>query len=142
MFFINNPNLRKFETFMKENTQSPPKGMKVDLDKLEDEILLFEVEKIIVSFKQHKGKKRIMKFRKDRHRSTFLKGTKKQSFILIPTLTVDKIYCQNPSALPKEPPAAVGMYVQYNTQGSYAPLHCRYCGSAFKKWFVYFLNGF
>ena len=100
--------------------------MKVDLDKLEDEILLFEVEKIIVSLKQHKGKERIMKFRNDQHRSTFLKGAKKQSLILIPVLTVDKIYCQNPSVLPKEPPAAVGVYVQYNTQGSYAPLHCRY----------------
>ena len=49
MFFINNPNLRKFETFMQEVPHFPPKGTKVDLDKLEDEILLFEVEKIIVS---------------------------------------------------------------------------------------------
>ena len=56
MFFINNPNLRKFETFMQEVPHFPPKGTKVDLDKLEDEILLFEVEKIIVSLKQHKGK--------------------------------------------------------------------------------------
>ncbi|MBD5116392.1 MAG: hypothetical protein HDT48_02615 [Ruminococcaceae bacterium] len=79
MFFINNPNLRKFETFMQEVPNFPPKGTKVDLDKLEDEILLFEVEKIIVSLKQHKGKERIMKFRNDQHRSTFLKEAKKQS---------------------------------------------------------------
>ena len=56
MFFINNPSLRKFETFMQEVPHFPPKGTKVDLDKLEDEILLFEVEKIIVGLKQHKGK--------------------------------------------------------------------------------------
>ena len=52
MFFISNPSLSKFETFMQEVPHFPPKGMKVDLDKLEDEILLFEVEKIIVSLKQ------------------------------------------------------------------------------------------
>ena len=79
MFFISNPSLRKFETFMQEVPHFPPKGTKVDLDKLEDEILLFEVEKIIVSLKQHKGKERIMKFRNDQHRSTFLKEAKKQS---------------------------------------------------------------
>ena len=78
MFFINNPNLRKFETFMQEVPHFPPKGTKVDHDKFEDEILLFEVEKIIVSLKQHKGKERIMKFRNDQHRSTFLKEAKKQ----------------------------------------------------------------
>ena len=77
MFFINNPNLRKFEAFMQEVPHFPPKGMKVDHDKLEDEILLFEVEKIIVSLKQHKGKERIMKFRNDQHRSTFFKRGKK-----------------------------------------------------------------
>ena len=79
MFFINNPNLRKLEAFMQETPHFPPKGMKVDLDKLEDEILLFEVEKIIINLKQHKGKERIMKFRNDQHRSTFLKEAKKQS---------------------------------------------------------------
>ena len=79
MFFINNPNLRKFESFMQEVPNFPSKGMKVDHDKLEDEILLLEVEKIIVSLKQHKGKERIMKFRNDQHRSTFLKEAKKQS---------------------------------------------------------------
>ena len=47
MFFINNPNLRKFESFMQEVPNFPPKGMKVEHDELEDEILLFEVEKII-----------------------------------------------------------------------------------------------
>ena len=51
----------------------------MDRDKLEDEILLFEVEKIIVSLKQHNGKERIMKFRNDQYRSTFLKEAKKQS---------------------------------------------------------------
>ncbi len=79
MFFISNPGLRKLESFMQEIPHFPPKGVKVDFDKLEDEILLFEVEKIIVSLKQHKGKERIMKFRNDQHRSTFLKEAKKQS---------------------------------------------------------------
>ena len=79
MFFINNPSLRKLESFMQEVPHFPPKGVKVDLDKLEDEILLFEIEKVIVNLKQQKGKERIMKFRNDQHRSTFLKEAKKQS---------------------------------------------------------------
>ena len=48
MFFINNPSLRKVEAFMQEVPNFLPKGVKVDFDKLEDEILLFEVE--FVSF--------------------------------------------------------------------------------------------
>ena len=79
MFFINNPGLRRLEAFMQEVPNFPSKGGKVDLDKLEDEILLFEVENIIVNLKQHKGKEKIMKFRNDQHRSTFLKEANKQS---------------------------------------------------------------
>ena len=79
MFFINNPSLRKLEAFMQEVQHFPPKGAKVDLDKLEDEILLFEIESVIVNLKQHKGKEKIMKFRNDQHRSTFLKEANKQS---------------------------------------------------------------
>lgn len=81
MFFISNPNLRKLEAFMQEVPHFPPKGMKVDLDKLEDEILLFEVENVIINLKQHKEKEKekIMKFRNDQHRSTFLKEAKNQS---------------------------------------------------------------
>lgn len=81
MFFISNPNLRKLEAFMQEVPNFPPKGMKVDLDKLEDEILLFEVENVIINLKQHKEKEKekIMKFRNDQHRNTFLKEAKKQS---------------------------------------------------------------
>ena len=79
MFFISNPSLRKLEAFMQEVPNFPPKGVKVDLDKLEDEILLFEIENVIVNLKQHKGKDKIMKFRNDQHRSTFLKEAKKQS---------------------------------------------------------------
>ena len=55
MFFINNPGLRKLESFMQEVPNFPSKGGKVDLDKLEDEILLFEVENVIVNLKQHKA---------------------------------------------------------------------------------------
>ena len=79
MFFISNPKLRKLESFMQEVPNFPPKGVKVDMDKLEDEILLFEVENVIVNLKQHKGKEKIMKFRNDQHRSTFLKEANKQS---------------------------------------------------------------
>jgi len=79
MFFISNPNLRKLEAFMQEIPNFPPKGVKVDLDRLEDEILLFEVENVIVNLKQRKEKEKIMKFRNDQHRSTFLKEAKNQS---------------------------------------------------------------
>lgn len=79
MFFISNPNLRKFEAFMQEVPNFPPKGMKVDLDKLENEILLFKVENIIINIKRHQEKEKIMKFRNDQHRSTFLKEVKNQS---------------------------------------------------------------
>ncbi len=70
MFFISNPNLRKLESFMQEIPHFPPKGVKVDFDKLEDEMLLFEIENVIVNLKQQKGKKRIMKLRNDKHRRT------------------------------------------------------------------------
>lgn len=79
MFFISNPNLRKLEAFMQEVPHFPPKGEKIDLDKLEDEILLFEVENVIINLKQHKEKEKIMKFRNDQHRNTFLKEAKNQS---------------------------------------------------------------
>ena len=49
----------------------------------------------------------------------------------MPILTADKIYCQNPSALPEETPAA-GIYVQYNPKEGYA----------LKKQLVCFLNGY
>ncbi len=79
MFFITNPNLRKLESFMQEVPHFPPKGGKIDLDRLEDEILLFEIENVIVNLKQRKEKEKIMKFRNDQHRSTFLKEAKQQS---------------------------------------------------------------
>lgn len=79
MFFISNPNLRKLEAFMQGVPNFPPKGGKIDLDRLEDEILLFEVENVIINLKQHKEKEKIMKFRNDQHRSTFLNEAKKYS---------------------------------------------------------------
>jgi len=79
MFFISNPDLRKFESFMQDVPNFPPKGVKVDFDKLEDEILLFEIENVIVNHKQQKGKEKIMRFRNDQHRSTFLNEAKKYS---------------------------------------------------------------
>ncbi|MBD5116998.1 MAG: hypothetical protein HDT48_05775 [Ruminococcaceae bacterium] len=48
MFFIINPSLPKLKVFMQKVPNFPPKGVKVNLDKLEDEILLFEIESIIV----------------------------------------------------------------------------------------------
>ena len=51
MLFITNPRLRKLEAFMEEVPNFPPKGAKVDFDSLEDEILLFEIENVIVNVK-------------------------------------------------------------------------------------------
>ena len=84
MLFITNPRLRKLEVFMQEVPNFPPKGNKVDLDSLEDEILLFEIENVIVNVKPpnenlNTGKDNIMKFRNEKHRSTFLNEAKKQS---------------------------------------------------------------
>ena len=45
------PQKNLLEAFMQEVPNFPPKGMKVDLDKLEDEILLFEVENVIINLK-------------------------------------------------------------------------------------------
>ena len=84
MLFITNPRLRKLEVFMQEVPNFPPKGNKVDLDSLEDEILLFEIENVIINVKPpnenlNTGKDNIMKFRNEKHRSTFLNEAKKQS---------------------------------------------------------------
>jgi len=84
MLFITNPRLRKLEAFTQEVPHFPPKGAKVDFDKLEDEILLFEIENVIVNVKPPNenlniGKDNIMKFRNEKHRSTFLNEAKKQS---------------------------------------------------------------
>ena len=49
MLFITNPHLRRLEAFMQEVPHFPPKGAKVDFDSLEDEILLFEIENVIVN---------------------------------------------------------------------------------------------
>ncbi len=51
MLFITNPRLRKLEAFMQEIPNFPPKGAKVDFDSLEDEILLFEIENVIINVK-------------------------------------------------------------------------------------------
>ena len=84
MLFISNHRLRKLEVFMQEVPNFPPKGNKVDLDSLEDEILLFEIENVIINVKPpnenlNTGKDNIMKFRNEKHRSTFLNEAKKQS---------------------------------------------------------------
>ncbi len=84
MLFITNPHLRRLEAFMQEVPNFPPKGAKVDFDSLEDEILLFEIENVIVNVKPpnenlNTGKDNIMKFRNEKHRSTFLNEAKKQS---------------------------------------------------------------
>ena len=84
MLFITNPHLRRLEAFMQEVPNFPPKGAKVDFDSLEDEILLFEIESVIVNVKPPNenlniGKENIMKFRNEKHRSTFLNEAKKQS---------------------------------------------------------------
>ncbi len=68
MLFITNPRLRKLEAFMQEVPHFPPRGAKVDFDSLEDEILLFEIENVIVNFKPPNenlniGKENTMKFR-------------------------------------------------------------------------------
>ena len=82
MLFITNPRLRKLEVFMQEVPNFPPKGNKVDLDSLEDEILLFEIENVIINVKPpnenlNTGKDNIMKFRNEKHRSTFLSKVSK-----------------------------------------------------------------
>ena len=69
MLFITNPRLRKLEAFMQEIPHFPPKGAKIDFDSLEDEILLFEIENVIINVKPpnenlNTGKDNIMKFRK------------------------------------------------------------------------------
>lgn len=84
MLFITNPRLRKLEAFMQEVPHFPPKGAKVDFDSLEDEILLFEIENVIINVKPPNEnlnirKDNIMKFRNEKHRSTFLNEAKKQS---------------------------------------------------------------
>ncbi len=68
MLFITNPHLRKLEAFMQEVPNFPPKGNKVDLDRLEDEILLLEIESITFNVKPTNKnstirKDNIMKFR-------------------------------------------------------------------------------
>ena len=84
MLFITNPRLRKLEAFMEEIPNFPPKGAQIDFDKLEDEILLFKIENVIVNVKPpnenlNTGKDNIMKFRNEKHCSTFLNEAKKQS---------------------------------------------------------------
>ncbi len=84
MLFITNPRLRKLEAFMQEVPHFPSKGSKIDFDSLEDEILMFEIENVIINVKPpnenlNTGKDNIMKFRNEKHRSTFLNEAKKQS---------------------------------------------------------------
>ena len=84
MLFITNPRLQKLEAFMEEIPNFPPKGAQIDFDKLEDKILLFEIENVIVNVKPpnenlNTGKDNIMKFRNEKHRCTFLSEAKKQS---------------------------------------------------------------
>ena len=84
MLFITNPRLRKLEAFMQEIPHFPPKGAKIDFDSLEDEILLFEIENVIINVKPpnenlNTGKDNIMKFRNEQHRNTFLSEAKKQN---------------------------------------------------------------
>ena len=84
MLFITNPRLRKLEAFMQDVPNFPPKGARIDFDSLEDEILLFEIENVIINVKPPNenlniGKDNIMKFRNDQHRNIFLKEAKEQS---------------------------------------------------------------
>lgn len=82
MLFITEPQLRKLEAFMQEIPNFPPKGTLIDLDRLEDEILLFKIESVVVNLKPQNLKERkesIMKFRNDHHRRIFLNEAKKQS---------------------------------------------------------------
>ncbi|MCM1300060.1 MAG: hypothetical protein NC203_07790 [Firmicutes bacterium] len=82
MLFIHNPKLRRLEAFMQEVPFFPSKWAKVDFDRLEDEITLFEIERITVSLKhnkENKGKDEIMRFRNEQHRNTYLKEVKNQS---------------------------------------------------------------
>ena len=82
MLFITEPQLRKLEAFMQEIPNFPPKGTLIDLDRLEDEILLFKIESVVVNLKHQNLKERkesIMKFRNDHHRRIFLNEAKKQS---------------------------------------------------------------
>ncbi len=84
MLFITNPRLRKLEAFMQEVPHFPQKGAKVDFDSLEDEILLFKIENVIANVKPPNenlniGKENTMKFKNEKHRSTFLNEAKKQS---------------------------------------------------------------
>ena len=74
MLFITEPQLRKLEAFMQEIPNFPPKGTLIDLDRLEDEILLFKIESVVVNLKPQNLKERkesIMKFRNDHHRRIF-----------------------------------------------------------------------
>ncbi len=81
MLFFCNPKLRKLEAFMQEVPGFPPKGMKIDLDKLKDEIVLFKIESVFFSPKniERKEKEKNMKFRNEQHRSAFLNEVKNQS---------------------------------------------------------------
>ena len=72
MLFITNPHLRKLEAFMQEVPHFPPKSAKVDFDSLEDEILLFEIENVIINVKPPNenlniGKENTMKFKNEKH---------------------------------------------------------------------------
>ncbi len=80
MLFITNPRLRKLEAFMQEVPNFPPKGNKVDLDRLEDEILLFEIESVTFNVKPTNKnstirKDNIMKFRKTNRNTALQAGT-------------------------------------------------------------------
>ena len=135
MLFITNPRLRKLEAFMQEVPHFPPRGTKVDFDSLEDEILLFEIEKVIVNVKTpnenlNTGKDNIMKFRNEKHRSTFLNEAKKQSLknykiiAALYLLTADeKLWDTAKSSVGKDDIIFENIHLKNGSENAYA-LYC------------------
>ena len=135
MLFITNPHLRRLEAFMQEVPNFPPKGAKVDFDSLEDEILLFEIENVIVNVKPpnenlNTGKDNIMKFRNEKHRSTFLNEAKKQSLknykiiAALYLLTADeKLWDTAKGSVVKDDIAFEGIHLKNGSENAYA-LYC------------------
>ncbi len=135
MLFITNPRLRKLEAFMQEIPNFPPKSEKVDFDSLEDEILLFEIENVIINVKPPNEnlnirKENIMKFRNEQHRSTFLNEAKKQNLknykiiAALYLLTADeKLWYTAKSSVGKDDIVFEGIHLKNGSENAYA-LYC------------------
>lgn len=137
MLFITNPRLRRLEIFMQEVPNFPPKGSKVDLDSLEDEILLLKIERVIVNVKPPNenlsiGKDTAMKFKNDQHRNTFLNEAKKQDLknhkliAALYLLTADEKLWENSKAFVKNDDIA---FENIRLKGSSESTYALYCAA-------------